>query len=103
MAKNADEPEQPRSEPEIIPPGRSGGPNDRGPAWQPPYYGFTETRGTHRIYVRKIGPFGFAILMLALGLFAAVFLLVLVGAALIWIPLVAVLVIAAVISRLFRR
>jgi hypothetical protein len=99
MAKNPNEPERPRVEPEIIPPDRSG---SRGPNWPPPYE-FTQSRGTHRVYVSKIGPFGFALLLLVIGLFAGVFLLVLIGAALIWIPVVAVLVVIAAISGLFRR
>jgi len=102
MAKNPDEPELPRVEPEIIPPDRSR-PNDRGRTWPPPPYGFTQMRGTHRIYVSRIGPLGFAIIMLVIGLLAAVMLLLLIGAALIWIPVLAVLVVIAAISGLFRR
>jgi hypothetical protein len=105
MAKIPDEPERPRFEPEIIPPDRSGGPNDRGPnpTWPPPPYGFTQTHGTHRFYVRKIGPFGFALLMLVVGLLAGLMLLILIGTALLWIPVIVVLVIVAAISGLFRR
>jgi len=99
MAKDPNEPELPRAEPEIIPPDRSGG---RGPNWPPPY-GSAQTRGTHRVYVSKIGPFGFALLLLVIGLFSGVLLLALIGAALIWIPVVAVLVVIAAISGLFRR
>jgi hypothetical protein len=101
MVENPDEPERPRVEPEIIPPDRSR-PGNRGPTWPPPY-GFTQMRGTHRIYVSRIGPFGFAIIMLVVGLFAAIMLLLLIGAALIWIPVVALLVVIAAISGLLRR
>jgi hypothetical protein len=93
MEKSPSEPERPRVEPEIIPPDRSGA------NWTPPY---GCSQGTQRVFVGKIGPLGFALLMLVVGLFAVVLLLVLIGTALLWIPLVAVLVIAAVISRLFR-
>ncbi len=103
MARNPNEPERPRTEPEIIPPDRSGGPNDRGPPWPPPSHGYTQMHGTHRIYVSRIGPLGFALVMLIVGLLAAVMLLALIGAALIWIPVVAVLVIVAAISGLLRR
>jgi hypothetical protein len=97
MAQDPDKPEQPRVEPEIIPP-------DRGErqGWPPPY-GYSRTYGTQRLYVTRIGPFGFALLMLVVGLLSAVFLLALIGTALIWIPLVAALVLIAFISRLFRR
>jgi hypothetical protein len=97
LAKKSNEPERPRVEPEIIPPDRSG----RGDEWPPPY-GYS-ARGTQRIYVRRIGPIGFALLLLVVGLLAGVMLLVLIGAALIWIPVVAVLVIIAAISGLLRR
>jgi len=100
MAKSSNEPERPRAEPEIIPPDRGRG---RAPSWPPPPYGFTQARGTQRVYVSRIGPFGFALLMLVVGLLAAVLLLALIGAALIWIPVVAVLVIVAAISGLLRR
>ncbi len=96
MAKNPNQPERPRVEPEILPPDRS----RRG--WPPPPYGYTG-QSTHRIYVSRIGPFGFALLLLVIGLLSGVLLLVLVGAALIWIPVVAMLVIIAAISGLLRR
>lgn len=102
MANNSNEPELPRVEPEIIPPDRRG-PNDRGRGWAPPPYGFSQTRGTQRIYVGRIGPFGFALIMLVVGLLAVIMLLVLIGAALIWIPVVAVLIVIAAISGLIRR
>jgi hypothetical protein len=90
---NSNQPERPRSEPEIIPPGQSGGPRR----------GYTPDYGAQRIYITRMGPFGFALLMLVIGLFAAVLLLILIGAAFIWIPVAAVLVIAAAISGLWRR
>jgi hypothetical protein len=93
MSSNSNQPERPRSEPEIIPPGQSGGPR----------YGYAQDYGTHRVYVTRMGPFGFALMMLVIGLFAAVMLLALIGAAFIWIPVVAVFVIAAAISGLWRR
>lgn len=99
MASNSYEPERPRAEPEIIPPERRR-PEDRG--WPPPH-GYTEVHGTHRIYVGRIGPFGFVLMMLVAGLLAAIMLLLLIGTALIWIPVIAVLIIIAAISGLFRR
>src|ERR1700675_2320749 len=75
MAKYSDQPERPRAEPEIIPPDRSGGPGRRDPAWPPPD-GFTPAYGTQRVYVGRIGPFGFALLLLVIGFLAAVMLLI---------------------------
>jgi hypothetical protein len=105
MAANStndpNEPERPRVEPEIIPPNRRG-PYDRGGGWPPPN-GFTQMRGTHRVYIGRIGPFGFALIMLIAGLLVVVLLLILIGAALIWIPVVVALAVIAAISGLFRR
>jgi hypothetical protein len=108
MSNDPQQPERPRVEPEIIPPDRSRGagprrPGDRGMAWPPPPYGYTQSRGAHRIFVRRIGPLGFALLLLMIGLFGGVLLLIMIGAALLWIPLLAVVVIAAAISGVFRR
>jgi hypothetical protein len=100
MAKNPNQPERPRVEPEILPPDRGGGSGGRG--WPPPPYGSTG-QSAHRIYVSRIGPIGFALLLLVIGLLSGVLLLVLISAALIWIPVVAVLVIIAAISGLLRR
>lgn len=98
MPTYRDEPERPRHEPEIIPPDRDSG---RGSAW-PPSHGFNQRR-SQRIYVTRIGPLGFALLMLIVGLFAGVLLLALIGAALIWIPVAAVLLIIAAIAGVLRR
>lgn len=97
MPKHQDEPERPRHEPEIIPPERH---SRRGSAWQP--NGYTQYGG-QRIYITRMGPLGFALLILMIGLFGGVLLLALVGAALIWIPIAAVLVVIAAISALLRR
>jgi len=99
MPTYRDEPEHPRQEPEIIPPDRD---SSGSSAWPPPHE-FSENRGSRRVYVTRIGPLGFALLMLMVGLFAGVLLLALIGAALIWIPVAAVLVIIAAISGLLRR
>lgn len=95
----SNQPERPRAEPEIIPPQRDSG---RRPDW-PPSYGYSEMRGTQRVYVGRIGPFGFVLLMLVVGLLAGVLLLTLIGAALIWIPVVALFLVVAAIAGLLRR
>jgi hypothetical protein len=63
-------------------------------------------RGTHRIYVTRLGPFSLVLLGLGIGLFAALVLVLAIGAFLIWIPLVALLVtaiICALLRQSFRR
>ncbi|MFL5098049.1 MAG: hypothetical protein ACJ8ES_22325, partial [Xanthobacteraceae bacterium] len=64
---------RPRVEPEIIPPGQPDPRSRRGPAF--------DGHGTQRVYVARVGPFGFAMVALAVALvLALVFLLVLVTA-----------------------
>jgi hypothetical protein len=100
MAKRSNEPERPRAEPEILPPDRSGS----GQGWPPPPYGYTQSSaGSQRIFVTRIGPLGFGLLMLVVSLFAAILLLILIGTALIWIPVVAVLLIVGAVTGLLRR
>ena len=97
MADDSNRPEQPRVEPEIIPPDRSG----RYSPWSP--YGFADARGTHRIYVTRMGPVGIALLLLAIAAVAVILMIAVLGAVLIWIPIVAVVVIAGALLRLLRR
>ena len=97
MADDRNPPEQPRVEPEIIPPDRSG----RYSPWSS--YGFTETRGTHRIRVTRVGPFGIALLMLVIAAVATIIMIAVLGAVLIWIPIVAVALIVGALLRLLRR
>jgi hypothetical protein len=83
--------EQPRAEPEIIPPGDV----RMRPARR------TSSDGTHRIYVARIGPFGFAMLAFAIAM-AVTFLLLLIGAFLIVIPFAGLLLAAVVVISLLR-
>ena len=82
----------PEFEPEIIPPG------DARARWQ----GSFDGRATQRIYVARLGPFGFAMVALAIAFLAAVILVVLLGAFLIWIPIAGLLLAIAVVSSLLR-
>lgn len=59
--------------------------------------------GTHRIYVGRVGPFGIALLMALIGLLIAVVLIATIGAVLVWIPILALLVVAGAILRFLRR
>ena len=97
MAKQPTPPEQPRAEPEIIPPDRAGA--------RAPWRGeaaWTATDGVHRVYVTRIGPFGFVLLVLVVVILAAVAFLMLLGAFLVVIPLAGLLLVAAVIAGLMR-
>jgi hypothetical protein len=105
MANDRDQPELPRVEPEIIPPDRQErgpgrGADWRRPAWRP--YGQNETAGMHRVYVTRIGPFGFVLLTMAFAILAAAVLLVFAGAILLWFPVVALLIVVGAIFRFLR-
>jgi hypothetical protein len=97
MTDDRNQPEQPRVEPEIIPPDRSG----RYSPWNP--YGFAEARGTQRIYVTRMGPVGIALLLLAIAAVATIIMIAVLGAVLIWIPIIAIVVIAGALLRVLRR
>jgi hypothetical protein len=105
-------PERPRSEPEIIPPGRNSGQggNAGNPPWQATWQTGWGQNGrddgswrTQRVFVMRPGPLGFAVLMLALGLIVAAIVVTLIGAFLIWIPVVALFVAGAAVFRFLRR
>jgi hypothetical protein len=88
-------PEQPRSEPEIIPPGERTGRSRR-------IDGRTWSSGTQRIYVARVRPFGFAMVALAIAVIAALVFLLVLGAFVILIPLAGLLLAAAVITSMLR-
>ena len=91
--------EQPRSEPEIIPPGESEHPwlwaNRR--TWQSP-----DGHGTQRFYFARLGPFSTFLLLAAIGLVGALLFIAFLGAFLIWIPILAFLIAVAMLSGLLR-
>ena len=87
--------EKPRSEPEIIPPDHA----ERG---APRARAFTDERGAERVYVARLGPLGFIVTVLAMGVLAAVMLVLLFATFLIWIPVVAFFVVGAIVAGLLR-
>jgi hypothetical protein len=91
-------PEQPRSEPEIIPPARG-----RTQAYQGGSEWFSRERGTSRVFVARVGPWTFVGIALLIGLFAGAVLAILLGALLIAIPVVGLLVAGALIANALRR
>jgi hypothetical protein len=92
-------PEQPRSEPEIIPPARGRTrAYEAGPDW---FAG--SGRGTNRIFVARLGPWSIIGIVLLIGLFAGAVLAILLGALLIAIPVVGLLIAGALIANALRR
>ena len=84
---------RPQSEPEIIPPGQQ---PDSG------FWGSETMRGTHRIYVRRLGPFEIILWVVIIGAILTVSVALLLGFFLIAIPLMAVLIIAVIVSAIVR-
>jgi len=87
----------PRTEPEIIPPGRFDGRSTRN------LHVSIDADGTRRIYVARLGPFGIFMLALVIAVLTAAILILLLSAVLIWIPIVALLVAGTIISGPLRR
>jgi len=95
---NSEMPELPRVEPEIIPPQR--GERQR---QTDQFYVHTDAGTTHRIYVARLGPVGLGLMLLTLSLLGLVFLFVILGALIIWLPaFVVVVAIVALFSYLLR-
>ena len=84
--------EPPRSEPEILPPEES----VVRARWA------DDDGSVHRVYVAKVGPFGFILMALAMAAIAAVVAIFVVGAFLIVIPLAGLLLAAAIVAGLWR-
>jgi hypothetical protein len=91
-------PEFPRSEPEIIPPERG-----RTQAYRSGSEWFSAgERGTNRVFVARIGPWSILGIVLVIGLVAGAALAILLGTLLIALPIIGLLIAAAMISNALR-
>jgi hypothetical protein len=86
--------EEPRSEPELIPPDHA----KRGPT----QIGDSIDAHVGRVYIAKFGPLGAILLTLVVGVLSAVLMVLLFGALLVALPAVVLLVTAAIIAGLLR-
>lgn len=103
MTDRRDQPERPHSEPEIIPPDRDGWQADwRQAPWRATFYN-DDDGTTQRVFAGRVGPFGVALLVLAIAAVVAVVAIAVLGVVLVWIPVIAVVVVAAGLLRHFRR
>jgi hypothetical protein len=91
------EPEVPRLEPEIIPPERG-----RAQAYRSGGDWFFDQRATSRVYVSRIGPWSIMGIVLLIGLIAGATLAILLGTLLIAVPLIGIVIAAAMISNAMR-
>ena len=87
--------EEPRSEPEVIPPGQA----ERD---TPRMRVFVDTHSTERVYIGKPSPLGIILVTLITGLLSAVLMVLLLGAFLFLLPLVVLFVTAAIVAGLLR-
>jgi hypothetical protein len=89
--------ELPRHEPEIIPPGYRGQGRDGG------VFIYVDEHGnTRRATFKAPGPFFIIVVLLTVGLIAAIAMVALLGLVLIWIPVVVVMIAALVLSGTIR-
>jgi hypothetical protein len=91
--------EKPRADPEIIPPDNGERQLRSGPTGIRVFLG---GGGNRHIYVARLGPLGMAVLVLMIAILCAITLVLVLGAFLIWIPLVGLLIAAAITSSLLR-
>ena len=91
--------EMPRAEPAIIPPD---GDDRQSRSSAARIRVFVAGGGIRHIYVARLGPLAILMLALMIGILFAIMLVLVLGAFLIWIPLVGLLVAAAIISGLLR-
>ena len=106
MTDDQDRPERPRFEPEIIPPDRDGQQSGwrhapfRDSSWRGNPFGDTHT--SQRVYVSRVGPFGIALVLLAIAAIVTIIVIAAVGAVLIWIPVIVTVLVIGALMRLFR-
>jgi hypothetical protein len=87
--------EEPRSEPEVIPPGQAEQDTPRMRV-------FVDTHSTERVYIGKPSLLGIILVTLIMGLLSAVLMVLLFGALLVALPAVVLLVTAAILTGLLR-
>jgi hypothetical protein len=92
--RSSREGEQPRNEPEIFRPGERITPSRTDPVG--------DTEFVQRVYVGRLGPFGFAVLALGFVVAIVVLLALLVGVLLFWIPIVVIIVAATIFAGALR-
>ena len=83
--------EKPRSEPEIIPPGRA-------ESETPRVHIFVGTQGTERVFVGKASPLGIILVTLITGLLMTAILVLFLGAFLFLLPLAVLFVTGLVVA-----
>jgi hypothetical protein len=91
--------ERPKVEPEILPPERA---EDTPPPRRPHMIWFTLDRSGRDGQVAAPGPLAFVLVLLAIGVVAGVILMLLLGAVLLWIPVVGAILLVLLVSSFLR-
>jgi hypothetical protein len=99
--RSTDQPEQPRSEPEIIPPGQPTRPGRAGRSPFGPRTGF-EASAAGRVYVFRPRPLAALIAALAIGAVALALLVVLLGAVLVALPVIGAIAAIGLLTAFLR-
>jgi hypothetical protein len=102
--RSPDEPQQPRSEPEIIPPDHTGSRafRRRRAARAPAERVAFEARPYGRVYVARPGPLAIVLAVLGLGAVAAALVVFVLGTVLVALPLIGTIVAVALVAGLLR-
>jgi len=87
--------DKPRSEPEIIPPGKTARGFHRTRV-------FVDAHGAEHIYATRLGPFGFILVVLITALLLAVLLALLLATLLVWLPLLVLFVAGTVVVKVLQ-
>lgn len=91
--------QEPRAEPEIIP---LDGDDRQTRSSTARIHVFVDGSGTRYIYSSRLSPLGIVLLALTIGILFTIMLVLVLGAFLIWLPVVGLLVAAAIVSGLVR-
>ena len=64
---------------------------------------FVDTQGTEHVYVARVQPLGFILVILIVGLLATAMFVLLLSTVFLWLPFVAIVAAASVVVALWRR
>jgi len=90
--------EKPVREPEIIPPSKG----TSSPFGNDPWMS-SGSNGGRRIYIARLGPAKLFWLVLFAGLVAALLIVLLIGAVLLWLPILALFALGGIVAALVRK
>ena len=93
-------PERPRSEPEIIPPGRHGG---RSGSQSHVWVWVADREGMRQANVRLPGPFTIGLALALVAMVAGLIVILVLGAVIIWIPVFVLAIVGLLVAAAARQ